>query len=137
MSPRHRTDTWLRGRLAGFLLAVVALASQLALGAMVLPDEASAREQSTAALEAMTVLCDSSVPAAPDHGPAHHRHVADSALCPFSAMGSLQAAVLASAPDLPLPVSRLAARAGLPPLARGPPAPSRRAPPPRGPPVLG
>jgi hypothetical protein len=128
---------WRPAGLPGLLVALLAIASQLALGAIVLPDEASAREQSVAALDALTIFCSSATPTAPDDAPKHHhRHAQDCAICPLAVALAMPAAVLASAPALPPPSSRAADRAALPPPARGPPAQPRYTPPSRGPPVL-
>jgi hypothetical protein len=135
MSSRQRTPSRPVRSLAGLLLAVLALVSQLALGAIVLPDEAAAQEQSIAALDAISVLCQSPTPAAPDRAPAHHR-CPDCALCPLSVALAMQATVLASGPDLPPPSSQSAIRLALPPPARAPPAQPHTTPLPRGPPVL-
>ncbi len=135
MSSRHR-PRWLPAGLPGLLVAVVALASQLALGSVVLPDEAAARDQSVATLDALTILCDAAGPASPGQPPRHQHHP-DCALCPLSVALALPAVVLTSEPALPPPSSRLADGAALPPPARGPPAQPRHTPPSRGPPVLG
>lgn len=125
-----------RGGLPGLLLAVLALVSQLALGAVVLPDPASAQEQSVAALDALSILCNSASPTAPGEGPRHHRQDRDCVPCPLAVSLALPAAVLASGPELPPPSSQLADSVSLPPPARGPPAQPRQTPPSRGPPVL-
>ncbi len=129
---RHR---WLPAGLPGLLVAVLAIASQLALGTIVLPDEAAAREQSVAALDALSILCNAAAPAAPDQ-PVHHRHNPDCAVCPLSVALAMPAAVLGSAPEVPAPSSQSAARATLLPPARGPPAQPHRTPPSQGPPLL-
>ncbi len=136
MSARKLTNSRRSGGLPGLLLAVLALVSQLALGSIVLPDDASAQERSVAALEALSVLCDSSVPTSPDQAPTHHRHSPDCAICPLSVALAMPAVVLASGPELPPRSSRLATRASLPPPARAPPGQPRYTPPSRGPPVL-
>ena len=136
MSSRQTTQPRFLGGLPGLLLAVLALVSQLALGSFVLPDEAAAREQSVAALDALSVICNSTNPASPTPTKPHHRHGPDCAVCPLCIALALQAVVLGSPPDLPAPSSRLADRATLPPPARAPPAQPRLAPPARGPPVL-
>ena len=114
----------------GLLLAILALVSQLALGSLVLPGDAAAEEQ-IAALDALSVLCDASMPVPP----AHHRNAPDPALCPLSLTLALPAMVLAAGPDVPPPRSRLAGRTILPPPARGPPTQPRFTALPRGPPV--
>ena len=123
------------GGVPGLLLAVLALVSQIALGMIVLSDKALAREQSVAALDALSVVCDSSAPA-PAQAPRRHQHAPDCALCPLTMALALPAAVLTSAPEVPAPSSQAVARAFLPPPARGPPAQPRPTPPSRGPPVL-
>ena len=77
---RHR---WLPAGFPGLLIALLALVSQVALGAVVLPDEASARDQSAATLDAVSILCDGAAPAPRDRAPAHHRHDPECALCPL------------------------------------------------------
>ena len=135
MSLRQITTPRLASGLPGLLLAVLALVSQLALGSVLLPDEASA-QQRVAALDALSVLCDSTTSPVPAGQPAHHRHPPDCTLCPPSATLALPAMVLASAPDVPLPQSVAAERVALPPPAQGPPAQPRYAKLPRGPPAL-
>ena len=133
MSSRPQRQPWLPGRLAGLLLAVVALVSQLAFGAIVLPDEAAAQEQSVAALEAVSILCQSPAPGQP---PPPHRHAPDCALCPLSAALDHQAVILGAAPALPRPSRAMAVRATRPPPARAPPSQPRDTAYPRGPPSL-
>ena len=131
---RHR---WRPANVPGFLVALLAIASQLALGAIVLPDEVSAREQSVAALDALSILCDSATPTKPDDAPKHHhRQNPDCAICPLGVALAMPAAVLVSGPALPPPSSHMADRSAFPPPARGPPAQPRHTPPSRGPPVL-
>ncbi len=124
------------GGFSGLLLAVLALVSQIALGAIVVPDEASMGERSVAALDALSILCNSSMPTAPGETPKHHRPNIDCAICPLAVALAMPAVVLASGPELPTPTSQLVNRAALPPPARGPPAQPRQTPPSRGPPVL-
>ena len=134
MSSRRR-HRWVPASLPGVLIALLALCSQLALGAVVLPGEAVARDQSVATLEALSILCNSAAPTAPDQAP-HHRHNPDCALCPLCVALAMPAVILTSGPELSPPTGRLADGAALPPPARGPPAPPRNTPPSRGPPVL-
>ncbi len=132
---RHNR-TWRRGGIPGWLLALLALVSQLALGGIVLPDEAAAQESSVAALEALTVLCDSSAPTPPDV-PRRHQRGPDAAMCPAASVLALAAVILTPAPALPPLTRQVAAAPALPPTARGPPAaPPRYIPASRGPPVL-
>ncbi len=134
MSSRQTAHPRFLGSLPGLLLAVLALFSQLTLGAVILPDEAAAQAQSVAALDALSVICSSTNPSTPARP--HHRHSPDCAVCPLCTALAMQAVVLVSGPDLPAPSSRLADRATLPPPARAPPAQPRHTPPPRGPPAL-
>jgi hypothetical protein len=135
MSSRQRTTQRPVCSLPGLLLAVLALVSQLALGAIVLPDVAEAQEQSVAALDAISVLCQSPTPALPDRAPAHH-HCPDCALCPLCVALAMQGVVLASGPEMPPPSCQSVSRVALPPPARAPPAQPHTTPLPRGPPVL-
>ncbi len=135
MSSRRR-HPWLPANVLSLLLALLALTSQVALGAVVLPDEAAAREQSVATLDALSIICDSSPATAPDQPPPHHRHNPDCALCPLTTALAMPAVILASGPDLPPPTRRVGDAAALPPPARGPPAQPCHTPPSRGPPIL-
>ena len=135
MSLRQITIPGFGCRLLGRLLAVLAVVSQLALGSVFLPDEASAQQQ-VAALDALSVLCDSTTPILPSGQPAHQRHSHGGPLCPLSVTLALPAVVLASAPDLPLPQGRSAGQSALPPPSRGPSTQPRYALLPRGPPAL-
>ncbi len=118
----------------GLVLAVLALVSQMALGAMVLPDAAQARQAS--ALDALSVMCGGAPQGHVDHAPGAPRrhHAAEVALCPLSGALAGQAVVMAPAPVLPAlglvarPVWRMVDGARGPPLrvarpgfARGPP----------------
>ena len=123
---------------AGLLLAVLALVSQLALGSMVLPDAPARTQQS--ALDALSVMCGSGVPAssgqgAPQGAP-HHRNHADGALCPLSVALALPAIVLTPAPLPPLPAAVPVRRLPTPESARGPPSHDSHLGFPRGPPIL-
>jgi hypothetical protein len=118
----------------GFLAAVIALVSQLALGA-VLPTDGPTPQQ-IAALNAVRVLCDGSQPTdrggRPDHG---HRPLAP-AICPISVTLSLPGIVLTPAPVLPAPPGPvLFARAVERPPGRGPPPATARVGVPRAPPI--
>ena len=116
----------------GLLTALLALVSQLALGAMVLPD---APDQ-VAALDAVGILCSGAAPT-DDGGTAPHRHHAsDLALCPLTVALALPAVVLTSAPALPPPAPVLAFRMRERPPGRGPPPPTARVGAPRAPPSL-
>ncbi len=138
MTARHQQAraARLKGGFAGLLLAVLALVGQLAFGALVLPDQAVAQEQSVAALNALSILCDSSAPGPTGPQPGHHHRSADGVLCPHAVAFELPFAVLPTSPGVPAPQEPLVQRAGLPPAARAPPAPPRAVPPPRGPPSL-
>ena len=134
MSSGHQRLLRLTNGLPGLLLAIIALISQLALGSLVLPDSASAQEQSVAALDALSIICSTPIAGAPDNPPAHHRHAPDCTLCPLCSTLAMQGVILTAAPALPAPVSQQTGRAVLPPPARAPPAQPRYAPPARGPP---
>ena len=131
---RHRVLRLTNG-LPGLVLAMLALISQLALGSVVLPDSASAQEQSTAALDAFSIICSTPTAATPGRPPAHHRHAPDGTLCPLCVTLAMQAVILATAPVLPAPAGQRVGRAALPPPARAPPSQPRAVPPARGPPA--
>ncbi len=117
----------------GLLAAVLALVSQLALGAVVLPDDAPAGQ--LAELDAVSVLCTG---AAPDgNSPAPHRHhAADLTLCPLGISLAAPCCLPEPAPALPPPPQAVAARAFERPPGRGPPPATARVGEPRAPPVL-
>jgi hypothetical protein len=118
----------------GFLTAVIALVSQLALGAVLPPDGPT--PQQIAALNAVRVLCDGSQPADRGGKPGHgHRPMAP-AICPISVTLSLPSVVLTPAPVLPAPSAPvLYARAVEQPPGRGPPPATARVGVPRAPPL--
>ncbi len=118
-------------RLPGFLVALLALISQLALGAAVLPDHAPA--DGVAALAAAMVDCAPGAPAAPP--PTHHQQDG-SALCPLSVALALPSVILTPAPILPAPLPMMAMRTASRPQARAPPNRVLIAAFPRGPPAL-
>jgi hypothetical protein len=125
----------------GLVLAVVALIGQLALGAMVLPDAAQARQVS--ALDALSVMCGGVAPAA-HQGPAAHRgpaaprrhHAAEVALCPLSGALAGQAFVVAPEPVVPPPGHGAGSAWRVAHSPRGPPMRAARAGFARGPPIL-
>jgi hypothetical protein len=126
---------WPPAKALGALLAVLALVSQLALGAMVLPDESSSAK--LAALDAVSILCTGTK--APHHdGPAQHRHhPGDPALCPLSVALALPAVVLTASAALPIPSSEIVVRTRERPPGRGPPLETARVGAPRAPPAIG
>lgn len=119
-------------RLLSLLVATMALVSQLALGAAVLPDDAA--QVQLAALDAVSILCHTDGTTG-GHGdaPTHHRG-SGHALCPLDVSLALPSAALASAPHLPAPPLPLTLRARPLPPARAPPTPMLVAAYPRGPP---
>jgi len=119
----------------GLVLAVVALIGQLALGAMVLPDAAQARQVS--ALDALSVMCGGVAPAA-HRGPAAPRrhHAAEVALCPLSGALAGQAFVVAPEPVVPPPGHGAGPAWRVAHSPRGPPMRAARAGFARGPPIL-
>jgi hypothetical protein len=119
--------------LPGFLVAVLALISQLALGSVVLPDVAPASVLDT--LSAAMVDCSPVTPADKRLPPAP-RPESEKALCPLSVALALPAVILLPAPMLPPPVLMLSGRGADLPQARAPPSAVRYAPYPTGPPVL-
>ena len=123
----------------GLLFAVLALVSQLALGAMVLPDDAAARD--AASLAAVSVLCDSSqvsptgaVGGTHRQAPLPHRHH-QGALCPLSLALALPAVVLAALAVLPAPTAATVLRLATGQRARAPPSLVGGLGLPRGPPI--
>ena len=99
----------------GLFLAIFALVSQLTLGGLVLPDDASAAE-----LDAVIILCQAGAPDAPA-APPHHHHAPDCAICPLCVALALPGVILTPAPLLPAPSIQRVAAIALPPPARGPP----------------
>ena len=117
----------------GLPAAVLALVSQLALGAVMLPDNAPADQ--LAELDAVSVLCTG---AAPDRNtPTPHRHhAADLTLCPLSIALAAPCCLPEPVPALPPPPAAIVARSFDHPPGRGPPAATARVGEPRAPPVL-
>ncbi len=118
----------------GFLTAVIALVSQLALGAVLPPDAPT--PQQIAALNAVRVLCDGVAPAGhgdrTDHG---HRPLAP-AICPISVALALPSVVLTPVPVLPAPKQAAVYVTVLErPPGRGPPPATARVGLPRAPPL--
>ena len=109
------------------LLALLALAMQLAAASVVLPG-AIAEAASVEALAAATIC--HGTPAAPDH-----RHHPVPAVCPLLHTIAQAGALLAGAPPLLAPPTVVIVPAAPPPPARAPPARSVAAPYPRGPPA--
>jgi hypothetical protein len=115
-------------------MAVLALVSQLALGAMLLPDDPPQRQQS--ALDAISVMCSSTAPMLPDHRVPHHRHVPDCAPLPLGVALALPAFMPMSPPALPGPLAARMQRRVSAASARGPPSHYSHIGFPRGPPTL-
>ena len=112
---------------------LVALVSQLALGAVVIPDDAQAQ---LAALDAASVFCQSGANAPGSDRPPVQRHASDYALCPLSVSLALPALVFAPEPILPEPGLGHALRLAPLPQGRAPPSHAFAAAYPRGPPHL-
>jgi len=114
-------------------MAVLALVSQLALGAVVLPDTPAAGV--LAVLDAVQVQCDGA--RAPGQDPASRpaHHAADPALCPLSAALALPGFFAAPDPVLPEPQSAVVLAEPARPAGRGPPPPTARVGAPRAPPL--
>ncbi len=119
----------------GLLLAILALVSQLALGAMVLPDDDLPQRQQSS-LDAIGVMCSSAVPVLPGHRAPHHRHVPDCAPLPLGVALALPAFMPMSPPTLPRPLAARMQRRASAASARGPPSHYSHIGFPRGPPVL-
>ncbi len=126
--PRHSFG------LLTYLLVSLALMSQLAVGAMVLPD--TSPYTTLAALDAASILCGTDQPSG-HIPPSQRRHApANPALCPISVALALPSVIPTSTPELPIfsgAVVHLGAEERPP--ARGPPSPAARVGSPRGPPL--
>ena len=120
-------------RLLGLVLAVWALASQVAAGSVMLPGDVAAGQRTMARLDALSVLCSPDHAPGQPHAPAPHHH--DLALCPLQALAG-SALLLAAAPALPLPSLHGPRLAATLPRARAPPAPPYTTALPRGPPAF-
>ncbi len=119
---------WRHG--SGLLLAALALAGQVLLGCLVMPE---------AAAQGIGAIChaDGAAPEGPAPGPApHHRHGSGCILCPLCAAAAMPGLIPAGPPPVTAPALQPAARAAVPPPARAPPSRPRLAALPRGPPVL-
>lgn len=97
--------------LVGLLIAVMAMVSQLALGATVLPDDRPA--DPTAALKALVVFCQTGHPV--DDKPTPPHRMPQATLCPLSVTLALPAAIPAPMVFLPAPPGALALRFRAPP----------------------
>ena len=126
----------LPARLPGLVLALWALANQVALGAVVVPSDLAAQQRALAQLATASVLCSAQLP--PGHAPAPvpHHHAADSALCPLQAAVATSACLLATAPTVPPPSLARTSRATPFATARAPPAAPHTTALPRGPPAF-
>ncbi len=122
-------------RRAGFLVAMIALVSQLALGGLVPPDDDAVSR--LAALDAVSILCSGHQAADPKGGQAPHRHHAiDLALCPLAIALAVPDCLLpTSAPLTPARSCGTGDGSREPPPGRGPPAATARVGAPRAPPV--
>lgn len=126
---RHRPG------LFDFLIATIALVSQIALGTLVPPDRSA--QQQLAAFAAISAFCEGGH-AADHHVPAPHRHrPADPAVCPLSIALALPGFILSPAPVLPAShESVLLFRTRDKPPGRGPPPATAHVGAPRAPPAL-
>ena len=115
-SPMSSRPTRIGRSPLGLLLAVLALAGQLALGTVVLPEDTEA-----AALGAANILCQTGAPEQPPAAP-QHRRAPDGALCPLAAALAMPGAILTPAPLLPLPLTAGVRMAAVTPRPRAPPA---------------
>ncbi len=121
--------------LPGLVLAMWALASQVAIGSVVLPSGLRAQQRDLARLDTLSVLCSSTPVPGGRHAPVP-RHAPDCALCPLQAAFATGNLVLADAPTLPKPKAGRIGRAVSLASARGPPAAQRSTALPRGPPAF-
>ncbi len=118
----------------GFLLAVMCLVSQIAIGTMVIPDEPSGT-----LLEALTsagVDCHASPASAPGGRPPHPHRQTEPAVCPLRLALELPGITLLPPVVIPESLTATDARVGLPPPSRGPPPAPARVGQPRAPPAL-
>ena len=120
-------------RRAGLIAFLAALVSQLALGAVVIPDDPQSQ---LAALDAASVFCQSGNGAQGGERPPVQRYAADYALCPLSVSLALPAIILSPEPLLPEPGPGRALPTGTLPQSRAPPSHAFAAAYPRGPPRL-
>jgi hypothetical protein len=116
----------------GLLIAAMAIVSQLALGAVVLPDNRPS--DPVAALDALSVLCQTGHPPSDKPAPAHR--APQSALCPLNVTLAAPATILLPTTTLPTPSATPALRTASPQPARPPRSQADIAAYPRGPPVL-
>ena len=117
-----------------WLAALVAIVSQLALGAVVLPD---AQTDQRAVLASVSIFCDGTTSPQTGGAAPHRHHAADPALCPLAVTLSLPSVMIAPAPQLPLPSNVVFAAASRErPPGRGPPLPTARDGLPRAPPFF-
>jgi hypothetical protein len=119
-----------RRTLCGLILALLAVASQLAAGATV-PE---AIGQVAAPLSGFGIICHTGVPA--DRPPAHHHTPPDCQACLLCAALATPAPVVSGGPALPAPRTVPTTLAAPPPPSRAPPAINFLAARPRGPPIL-
>lgn len=120
-------------RCVGLMAVLAALVSQLALGAVVIPDDP---QSNLAALDAASVFCQSGNDAQGGKRPPVQRHAADCALCPLTISLALSTVILTPEPLLPEPGLGRALPAGTRPQSRAPPSHAFAAAYPRGPPNL-
>jgi hypothetical protein len=129
----ERPGSW--RRIPGLLLASIALAGQLALGAIVPTD--GPMQGTLSGLESLGVICHSPGPGDPDQPSTPDHRTPDCAICPLCvALAAPAMVVLVPAPVLPAPTIVLAARSSGPVQARAPPSEPLRTARPRGPPIL-
>jgi hypothetical protein len=118
--------------LIGLLVVVVAIVSQLALGAIVLPGNRQA--DPIAALDALSVLCQTGHHVGDKPVPSHRGSRA--VVCPLCATFALSDAIPVPAALLPAPPATLVLRMLPPPSPRAPSSVAAIAAYPRGPPAL-
>jgi hypothetical protein len=117
-----------------FLIAGLALVSQLVLGTLVLPEDTPSGR--LAALKAVSLICVGKAAPSRDRPPRHTHRAADPAICPLSVALALPGVVLAPAPVPPAPSRALLPnRTWTGPPSRGPPPLTARVGLPRAPPL--
>jgi hypothetical protein len=118
--------------LFGFVVALLAIVSQVAVASVVWPDDAARAR--IAALETVSVVCQGGKPAGPAQAPVHRP--VDPSLCPPAAAFAIPLAVMASGALLPLQRQALPLHADARAAIAAPPGAAPEAAFPRGPPFV-
>jgi hypothetical protein len=136
ISRRFISRSWLGASGLSWLLVLLGLLGQMALGAVMPPEEPVAQAEMAALMDICHAGTDAGMAGTVPQHHHHHHHTPDCALCPLCVALTMPGFLPAPGPELPAPpVLPRRSMAALPP-ARAPPAYSVRAAYPRGPPVL-